>query len=60
MPAVACGTNTCSRPSPPPEAERANSAHSPVMSATVSRVPVLTRMISLFHTAQMIAYHPYT
>ncbi len=48
MPAVACGTNTCSSPSPPLEAALANSAHSPVMSATVSRVPVLTRMISLF------------
>src|ERR1700722_833396 len=48
MPAVACGTNTWSRPSPPPEASPANSAHSPVMSWTVSRPPVRTRMISLF------------
>src|SRR6266571_5091399 len=47
-PAVACGTNTCSRPSPPPDAVRAKPAHSPVMSRTVSRPPVCTRMISVF------------
>ena len=42
MPAVACGTNTCSSPSPPLDADLANSAHCAVMSATASRDPVLT------------------
>ena len=60
MPAVACGTNTCSSPSPPPAADLANSAHCPVMSATASRAPVLTRMISLSIAAMIIAYHPYS
>ena len=59
MPAVACGTKTCSSPSPPLDADLANSAHWPVMSVTASRDPVLTRMMSL-SIAAMIAYHPYS
>ena len=46
-PAVACGTNTCSSPSPPPAAVLAKSAHSPVMSRTTGLPPVRTRMIWL-------------
>ena len=48
MPAVACGTKTCSRPSPPSAAALANSEHSPVMSLIVSRPPVRTSMICVF------------
>src|SRR4051794_41255834 len=40
MPAVACGTNTCSSPSPP--ASAANRLHSGVRSRTTSRDPVST------------------
>ena len=39
-PAVACGTKTCSSPSPPHE--RANSSHLRVMSCTLSVLPVFT------------------
>jgi hypothetical protein len=46
IPAVACGTNTWSSPSPP--AEDAKSAHSPVMSCTTSLLPVDTWTTLLF------------
>src|SRR4051794_36165889 len=45
-PAVACGTKTCSSPSPP--AARANSRHSAVMSCTTSCPPVDTRITVVF------------
>src|SRR4051812_45796652 len=43
MPAVACGTKTCSSPSP--SASPANRSHSRVMSATISEDPVCTWML---------------
>src|SRR5690606_818799 len=48
-PAVACGTKTCSSPSPP--ADAANLSHSAVMSCTVSRAPVDTRITVLSMTS---------
>ncbi len=42
IPAVACGTNTCSSPSPPPATSRRNEAQSPVRSHTTSLDPVAT------------------
>ena len=53
-PAVACGTNTCSSPSPPSVATPANSAQSLVMSLTVSRFPVWTSMICVFTCGQWL------
>src|SRR5579859_453474 len=47
-PAVACGTNTFSSPSPPSAALAANRWHRAVMSATVSRLPVRNRISSVF------------
>ena len=44
MPAVACGTKTCSSPSP---YGRTKSAHSRVRSCTASRAPVWTWKVSL-------------
>ena len=52
-PAVACGTNTCSSPSPPPAAAPANCAHSPVMSRTVSRRPVVHPHDQALHTERL-------
>src|SRR6266699_4980331 len=47
-PAVACGTKTCSRPSPPSAAPAAKSAPRPVMSATHSGPAVRSRNVVVF------------
>src|ERR1035441_10129564 len=48
IPAVACGTKTCSSPSSPSAAVLTNSAQSRVISLIVSRFPVRTPMICVF------------
>src|SRR5580700_11493183 len=48
MPAVACGTKICSRPSPPPAASRANASHWRVMSRTTGECPVCTSNVVVF------------